>query len=124
MKRHIGSTIFLVIGIVALIAGLTNPASSILMSGPIIILGALAFRSAKKRRLGTVKNSVLRKGLELSGIVAIILSIALQNNLKYLIITDPVPNVLIPFLAVVAYAVIALLAMKATLKKPETELDH
>ena len=124
MKKHIGSTIFLVIGIAALIGGLTNPASSLFIAGPIIILGALAIRSAKNRKLGTVKNSVLRKVLELSGIVAIILSIALQNNLKYLIITDPVPNLLIPFLAVVAYAVMALLAMKATLKKPDTELDH
>ena len=124
MKKHIGSTIFLVAGIVTLVGGLSNPTNSLLMSGPIVILGALAFRSAKKRRLGTVKNSVLRKVLELSGIVAIILSIALQNNVKYLIMTDPVPNVLIPFLALVAYAVIALLAMKATLKKPETELDH
>jgi hypothetical protein len=124
MKKHIGSTIFLVLGIVALLGGLSDPTTSLLISGSIIILGALAFRSAKNRKLGTVKNSVLRKALELSGIVAIILSIALRNNLKYLIITDPVPNVLIPFLAVVAYAVIALLAMKASLKKPETELDH
>jgi hypothetical protein len=55
MKKHIGSTIFLVLGIVALLGGLSDPTTSLLISGSIIILGALAFRSAKTESLEQLK---------------------------------------------------------------------
>jgi len=55
MKRHIGSTIALVLGFLLLAIGAAKP-SSLLITGPIIILGALAFCSAKKRMLGEVKD--------------------------------------------------------------------
>ena len=40
MRRHVGSTIALVVGVVSLIAGLTNP-SPTLDAGLYLILGAL-----------------------------------------------------------------------------------
>ena len=47
MKKHIGSTIALILGILYFISGLTKGNSG-LIAGPIMILGALAYRSAKE----------------------------------------------------------------------------
>jgi len=110
MKKHLGSTIALILGLLTLISGFAKP-SGLLITGTIILLGALSYRSAKKRKLGDANNSLLRKGLEISAIAAIILAIATQNNLRDLLIIDPVPNFIIPLYAIIAYATI-------TLRKP------
>lgn len=107
MKKHLGSTIALILGVLTLISGFAKP-SGLLITGTIILLGALSYRSAKKRKLGDTNNSLLRKGLEMSAIAAIVLAIATQNNLRDLIIADPVPNFIIPLYAIIAYAIIAL----------------
>ena len=107
MKKHICSTLALILGVLSLAAGAAKP-SSLLIAGPIIILGALAYRSAKKRMLGEVTDSVLRKGLEALAIVVIVASVLLQNDLKNQVIMDPVPNLIIPLWAIVAYTIIAL----------------
>ncbi len=106
MKKHLGSTISLIVGVLSFISGVTN-LNGLVITGPIIILGALSYRSAKKRRLGDANNSLLRKGLEISAIAAIVLAIVTQNNLRNLLITDPVPNLIIPLFAIIAYAIIA-----------------
>jgi len=107
MKKYLGSTIALVFGALSVIAGLAKP-SSALTAGIIIILGALAYRSAKKRKLGEVKDSLMRKVLEVSAIFIIIVAILLQNNAANYILTDPVPNLIIPLWAIIAYLVIVL----------------
>ena len=108
MKKHIGSTIALILGFLSFAGSVTNPSNpSGLIAGPVIILGALAYRSAKKRKLGEVRNTALRKGLELLALTLIAAAILLQNDLKNLITTDPVPNLIIPLLAIIAYIVIA-----------------
>lgn len=107
MKKHIGSTLALILGVLSLAAGAAKP-SSLLIAGPIIILGALAYRSAKKRMLGEVTASMLRKGLEALAIAVIVASVLLQNDLNNQVITDPVPNLIIPLWAIVAYTIIAL----------------
>lgn len=115
MKKHLGSTVALILGALTLVAGLTQP-GSLLVAGPIIIVGALAYRSAKKRYLGEVKNSLVRKGLEGAAIVAIVAAVLLQNDLPRLIATDPVPNLVIPLWAIIAYSIIVF-------KKPKVASD-
>ena len=113
MKKHIGSTIALAFGVLTLISGLTKP-NGLLITGPVIILGALAYRSAKKRMLGEVKTSLLRKGLEATAIIIIVAAVLLQNDLTNQIITDPVPNLIIPLWVIVAYTIIVFKKKKDT----------
>lgn len=106
MKKHIGSTIAFVIGVLSVISGLAKP-GSLLITGVIIILGALSYRSAKKRKLGEVKTSWLRKSFEIAAILIALAAVLLQNNLAYLIAKDPVPNLIIPLWVIIAYSVIS-----------------
>ena len=103
-----GSTLALILGIFTFVAGVTQQQGDLLIAGPVIIVGTLAYRSAKKRNLGEAKNSILRKGLEGIAIVAILAAVLLQNDLKRQIATDPVPNLIIPLWAIIAYAVVVL----------------
>ena len=106
MRKYLGSTVALAVGAISVAAGLVKP-SSTLTAGIIIILGALAYRSAKKRKLSKVKTSLIRKNLEVFAIVIIIALILLQHNAVHYINTDPVPNLIIPLWAIIAYVVIA-----------------
>jgi hypothetical protein len=112
MKRHIGSTIALILGGLSFASGVNSVSGvnvgspSGLVAGPLIILGALAYRSAKKRKLGEVKNTPLRKGLEVLELIMIAAVILLQNDLKNLIATEPVTNLIIPLWAIIAYTVV------------------
>ena len=106
MKKHLGSTTAIVIGVLTFVSGVARP-GSLLIAGPIIVVGAIAYRSAKKRNLGEVKNSLQRKCLELAVIAAILAAVLLQKDLANLITTYPVPNLIIPFWAIIAYLIIA-----------------
>jgi hypothetical protein len=117
MKKHLGSTVALILGALTLVAGLTQP-GSLLVAGPIIIVGALAYRSAKKRHLGEVKNSLVRKGLEGTAIVSIVAAVLLQNDFRRQIATDPVPNLVIPLWAIIAYSIIAFKKPKVASEAP------
>ena len=113
MKKHLGSTLSLVLGALTLAAGITQPASGgLLVAGPVIILGALAYRSAKKRYLGEVANSMLRRSLEAAALLLLLAVVALQRNVTELIESDPVPNLLIPLWAVMAYAIVGFRSAK------------
>ena len=120
MKKHLGSTIALIIGVLSLVSGLANPGSQI-VAGPVIILGALAYRSAKKRWLGEAKPSLLRKFLEAIAMVVIVAAVLLQNNVAALIASDPVPNLIIPLWVVIAYLVVAFKKQKTA---SETNEKH
>lgn len=113
MKRHLGSTIALILGVLSFVGGLASPAT-MTVAGPVMILGALACRSAKKRKLGEVKQSFLRKSLEATAFVAIVAIVSLQNNIATLVASDPVPNLIIPCWAVMAYLVIVSKKQKST----------
>jgi hypothetical protein len=106
MKKHLGSTIASIIGIITLIGGLAEQYKYVI-TGVVIILGAWAYKSAKKRYLGTVKSSKLRKTFEINAIFWTIILILLQKNLKQLIVTDPVPNLIIPLWVIIAYLIIS-----------------
>ncbi|HEY8084538.1 MAG TPA: hypothetical protein VIE69_02915 [Methylophilaceae bacterium] len=113
MRKHIGSAIALILGIISLASSLSNPSyQGGLLAGPVIILGALAYRSAKKRLLGEVKTTLLRKALEVLALIIIAAAVLLQNDLKNQITTEPVPNIIIPLWVIVAYIIIA--SKKAT----------
>ncbi|MEJ1392118.1 MAG: hypothetical protein RPU34_14720 [Candidatus Sedimenticola sp. (ex Thyasira tokunagai)] len=102
MKHHIGSTIALAIGILSILTGLSNSPASVI-AGMVIILGALAYRSAKKRKLGTVRSSLSRRAIELVAILTALAVVLLQNDLAFLIQSDPVRNLIIPAWVLVAY---------------------
>lgn len=111
--KNIGSTIAIVLAVLSLITGLTQPNVAYINAGIIMLIGALAYRSAKKRSLGEVKDTTVRKAIELTGITIIILLIVLQKNLLDLLFLDPVPNFIIPVWALIAY-LIAFLKKKPT----------
>lgn len=114
---HWGSSLVLVLGFFALIGALGSlskgeDTSGMLVGAPSMILGALAYRSAKKRRLGEVASTVMRRMFELAAILLIGLLVLSQNDLKSLINSDPGPYFVIPGWAILAYAVAAVKAMK------------
>ena len=80
-----------------------------LLAGVVMILGAIAYRSAKERKLGEAKWVLARRVLEVVLIVLICVVILTQNDLKRRITTDPIPNAIIPIWAIVAYLIIAFL---------------
>ena len=73
-----------------------------------MVFGALAYKSAKKRWLGEAKSTMTRQLLEIALLVVVCVAVLAQTNLKHLMVTDPIPNVVIPTWAIVAYLVIAL----------------
>ena len=89
-------------GIIYLISGLAhlNPG---VIGGPIIILGALAYRSRKRRLLGWKSGTFVRRGLEVLSLVVIALLVGAQKNLLTLIVTDPVSNLVIPVWVFITY---------------------
>lgn len=89
------------------------------MSGPVMILGALIYRSAKKRR-ETQGNNFVRVIGELAGLLAILFLAFGQNDLRERLVTDPVPNLIIPVWALIAYAIAAYRGFTA---KRETEVE-
>lgn len=107
MKKHIGSSVAIVIGVLSIIAGLTKH-GAILFSGIVIILGAFAYRSAKKRTLGEVKSSLPRIISEVIAIIIAMSIVLLQNNLIQAIESDPVPNLIIPLWVLIAYIIISI----------------
>ena len=116
--RHLGSTIALIFGGLSIVSGVAKP-GPILIAGIIVILGALAYRSAKKRKWGEVKSTVPRIVAELAAILLIGVLIFGQNNPQKEITNDPVPNLVIPVLAVIPYVVMTLIPRRK--RKPKSE---
>ena len=81
--------------------------SDTLLAGVVMVFGALAYKSAKKRWLGEAKSTMTRQLLEIALLVVVCVAVLAQPNLKHLMVTDPIPNVVIPVWAIVAYLVIA-----------------
>ena len=75
------------------------------ITGLIIIISALAYNSASKRKNKEVNNTNLRLGIELFGVLAIVLLIVMQNNLLERIVTNPVSYFIIPAIAIAAYLI-------------------
>tara|TARA_R110002110_G_scaffold184112_1_gene390798 strand:- start:163 stop:531 length:369 start_codon:yes stop_codon:yes gene_type:complete len=105
MRQHIGSTVAMILGVLSLLSGITNP-GPILISGIVILLGAIAYRSAKNRKLGRVRSTKLRMGLEISAIVGAVLIVVLQSDFLMSLERDPANNLIIPLWVVVAYTAV------------------
>ena len=109
---HLGSSIALVLGFFGLIGelgGLSKGAASsgMMVGAPIMILGALAYRSARKRALGEVASRPSRWLFESAMILSILVLLAAQPNLAALMTTDPAPYFVIPLWAIAAWLVAA-----------------
>lgn len=121
MRRHLGSSIVLGLGCLGVIAGLPSVALAVdiphvatftghtLIAGAVMILGALAYRSAKKRKYGEGKATLTRQLLEFALLVPIfvvIFAVILSPiGFAYLAETNPVPNLVISIGAIAAYLV-------------------
>ncbi len=120
-----GSTLSLVLGVLMFLGAvgqITNPNGNHggLVSGPIMIVGALIYRSAKKRRETQGKN-VVRMIAELAGFATILFLAFGQNNLQQRQVTDPATNLMVPVWALIAYAIAAYQTV-STKRKTKTDV--
>jgi len=114
---HLGSSIAISLGALLFLIGVqAHTDADIDIAGAAVIVGALAYRSAKKRKLGEVPNTYVRIRMELLGLVAIFLSVALKNDRNFLMATHPITNIVIPFLSLVPYPFIALKKAKVPVR--------
>ena len=105
---HLGSTLAIIFGIIISLSSILKISNGSMtesgwVGGISLILGALAYRSAKKRRLNQVKNTLLRRSLECSSCLLILLIVFCQNGAIELMNTDPVPNLIIPFISIFVF---------------------
>ena len=120
--KHIGSTIGIIMGVSLMLTGLTRTESfQSLITGIVVLFGTIAYRSAKKRKLFEVSNTPVRILYEILMVIVSISLVAMQNNLPYLIESDPVPNFIVPLWVIIAYAVIFIRKPTTTGKTEETE---
>ena len=85
--------------------GVSNPKSGQLLMAFVTLFGALAYRSAKKRRLGEVKNTAMRVAIECVFIVLIVLAVVMQNDLQTQLAEHPAVSGLPLAWALIAYVV-------------------
>jgi len=84
------------------------------VAGCAAILGALAYRSAKKRKYGQVEESGLRKFLERAAIILLVLIALIYKDPVNRMLTDPFPNIVIPLWALIAYICMAVKKRKVS----------
>ncbi|MBN9488609.1 MAG: hypothetical protein J0H44_15335 [Alphaproteobacteria bacterium] len=113
---HIGSSIALVLGFFGLLGELSAVSkglepSGMIVGAPIMILGAIAYRSAKKRALGEASSTLARWMFEISSLVLILALLLAQPHLKELMATDPAPYFVIPLWALTAWLIAATQAL-------------
>jgi hypothetical protein len=115
--RHLGSSAALALGCLYIAAALAVPKlvsplgkmpAAGLIGGTIIILGALAYRSCKQRKLAEVKSPFVRALLEVGVLLAVVLWLFSHRRLASLVGAEPITYLIIPVLAILAYAVLAL----------------
>lgn len=104
MKTYLGANIALVLGILS-IGGGAHGDFETSQVGLVMTVGALAYKSAKKRRLGDAENTKFRFGMELVGLGLIVLSVVALNDIKIGIATHPLSTVVAPLYALIAYGI-------------------
>jgi hypothetical protein len=122
--RHLGSTIAIVLGVLYFAVSIKLSGLPIdgVMAGPVMVLGAFAYRSAKRRALSEATASMGRQIVETVLILLIVASVVFRNDLRAAIVIHPVPTLLIPVWCVVAYVIAAVRAWKRakrTDKRPD-----
>jgi hypothetical protein len=93
-----GSSAAIVLGVLYFLSGVnvvaqkTDGSTNGLVFGLVVILGALAYKSAKKRKLGLKNSSLFRISLEIIAIILILASVLMANtDIKIFIAEDLVP---------------------------------
>lgn len=115
MSKFLGSNIAIILGILLVGVGANPGAIDTSIAGIVVILGALAYQSAKKRKLGLVKNTTLRKIVEAITIIITFFIIFLKSNVWELMYYNPVSNILIPIWVWGAYFTIIFFKRKKEL---------
>jgi hypothetical protein len=103
MKKHLWTNLALVLALLTYASGI-QALSGNMLAGEVMLLSALACRSANKRRFMEVQSTNKRMAYEIVLIVVMVLLVILQNGLKDLIAADPVPNFVIPIICFIFYA--------------------
>ena len=121
--RHLGSTIALVLGValllialIALASGKSPDAWDGILSAQMIIVGALAYRSAKKRLWGQVAPTAVRKAAEALAMLIIFLLVFWHDDWRARVAVRGAFYVIIPGSAVVAYLTVAF-------RRPKNAID-
>ena len=107
-----GSTIAIIFGFLYFGSGVnsldqqTGASLYGLIFGPVVILGALAYKSIKKRKLSLVPSSKVRLLLEIIAITLVLMSFLLHNNIKEFMAENPVVFIIwlwsfIPYLTMI-----------------------
>ncbi len=110
--RFWGSMAALVIGGLSIVAGISQAGSGApnsldtAIGGSVMVLGALAYRSLKRRRLGIKSDSTVRRGMEIVIIAAALCLVVLQRGFLDRLYLNPVVSLLIPAWVLIAYAVV------------------
>jgi len=107
VKAFIGSFMAMFVGVFSILGGLQNhpPALDSVVGGTAMILGALAYRSAKRRRLGLKTNSGLRRGIEVFLLVLVVLPAATLALRGFSVFTNnPVSGIFVPLWSLAAYS--------------------
>jgi len=106
-RQFIGSQLALVLGISGMLGGITaiseGGTTDSLFSGPVMVLGAAAYSSRKRRLLGLKPGTAARKtfeGICLALVTAMWLGL---SDLGEAIATSPVAHLVIPVWALIAY---------------------
>lgn len=116
MKSFIGSFVAIFVGIFSIIGGLNGPRDfDGIVGGAGIIIGALAYRSAKRRHLGLRPNSRLRRGIEIGLLVLVFLPAVGRGMQGWSILSDaPISGIFVPLWSLAAYAWISTRKTEAT----------
>lgn len=107
--KNVGSTLGILLGILTVAAGvnqLQTNSGSYLIAGCQMILGAIAYRLAKKRKYAEVPDSKVRKVFEFALILTVTVASLLRSDLREAIATDPVPSFFIPAWILIAYLIV------------------
>jgi hypothetical protein len=102
INRIFNPTSALVLGVLVLLSGATPGQGQNFVTGFIIIIGTLAYRSAKKRIASGTKSNT-KFAFEIIAMLVIVLAIGLQSNLGKVLVEDPFPNLIIPLIMIGSY---------------------
>jgi hypothetical protein len=105
----IGSTAVIVVSAISLLGQLRywpNLSDDSFFGGITMILGALAYRLAKQRRLGLSQDSAWRRAAEIVLLLLVFIPTVLEATVRDGIIHNPLASVVIPAGSLLAYLIV------------------
>lgn len=105
-NRYWGSTTALAVGWICLFGGIAQMQQYIglFLVGVTTVFTSMAYRSAKRSKLGAVTPSAARGVGEAIALVLAVAPILIQGDLFSRVYNDPVPNLVVPLWGFIAYA--------------------